>query len=133
MNMVEVTDEMSLEEQSQRLFRISIKNAGQLKAWLEKTGRTWLVFNAMELVDSLPFPDGLDTLIQIIACYRDHRRTLPSGRTEKQTDEMLGEEIDVPVMKDELLEVAELDRAIRYLVGQITERDETWSLDNPAM
>ena len=127
----ELTEEIPLEERSKRLFRVAIKDAEHLKKWLEKSGRTWIVLNCTELVDALPFPDGLDAFMQIIACYRDHRRGVPTGEIEVQTDPTLGKEIQVPLMKDENLSVVELDQAIRYLISQVTELDPDWSIERP--
>jgi len=43
------------------------------------------------------------------------------------------EQVKVPQMKEETLEVEELDRVIRYLIGQVTEKDPTWKLENPPL
>ena len=130
MDMVELEPGLSVQEQSERLLRVSIKDAEHLKAWLEKSGRRWLVFNAIELVDALPFPDGVDTLIQLIACYRDYRSVQPTGRVESIQEPTLGKTVAAPIYKGEALEVEELDRAIRYLIRQITDKDPDWSLNN---
>lgn len=124
---------MSKEEMSQAKMRVAMQSVEHLKRWLEASGRRWLVFPAMELVDALPWPSGVEALMQIVAAYRDHRAAIPSGRTEKIFDPVSHEELVIPVMKGETLEVAELDRAIRYLIGQITERDSSWKLENPPM
>lgn len=130
MDMVELEPGLSLQEQSERLLRVSLSSPEQLKEWLEKSGRKWLVFNALELVDALPFPDGVDTLIQVIACYRDYRSTLPNGETIKYTDPTLGNVVDRPLYKGEMLGVDELDRVIRYLIRQITDKNPKWSLND---
>ena len=130
MDMVELEPGLSVKEQSERLLRVSLADADQLKAWLEKSGRKWLIFDAIALVDALPFPDGVDTLIQVIACYRDYRSTQPSGRTERIKDPTFGKVIEAPIYKGEMLEVEELDRVIRYLVRQITDKKGTWSLND---
>lgn len=127
------TENVTLEEQAQRLFNVAIKDPEHLKRWLQESGRTWLIFNTNDLVDALPFPDGLDTLIQIIACYRDHRSIMPSGRVEKQVNPVTGKEVEVPLSKSDKLEVAELDRAIRFLINQITETEPSWNLQQPPM
>lgn len=126
-------EEVDVDELARRLFKVSMKTPEHLKKWLEASGRRWLVLDTLELVDALPWPNGVDSLIQIIACYRDHRRVIPSGRVERQRDPTLKKEVDVPIMKDETLEVFELDRAIRYLIGQITTKDAKWKLENPPM
>lgn len=130
MDMAEITAGMTTEEQAKALLRVAIKDAGHLKSWLEKSGRKWLVFNSVDLVDALPFPDGVDTLIQLIACYRDYRSVQVSGRTETVKEPVLGHVVDMPVYKGEKLEVEELDRAIRYLIRQVTDIDPNWSVNN---
>ena len=128
-----MTEKMTMEEMAQRILNISIKDAGHLKEWLEVSGRRWLIFDSRDLVDSLPFPEGIDDFMRVVACYREHRTKLPSGHYETQTDPTLGKAIDVPLMKHDLLEVEELDRVIRYCIRQITEKDSSWTLENPPM
>jgi len=90
-----------------------------------------VIFDAIDLVQGLPWPDGVDDLIRVVTYYREYRQTIPSGRFEVQVDPTLGREIHVSVPKSEVLEVYEMDRLIRWLVGQITEKDPTWKLENP--
>lgn len=122
---------MTAQQRSEALMRVAMQSPDHLRQWLEASGRRWLVFDASALVESLPWPGGVEALTQIVACYRDHRAVQPSGRTEPLQDPMTGETINVPVMKGENLEVEELDRVIRYLIGQVTERDPSWKLENP--
>lgn len=124
-------EKLTLEEQSKRLLNVSIKDPEHLKQWLKQTGRSFLIFDAGDLVDSLPWPDGVDALVQIIACYRDHRAVKPTGRVAQETEAVLGKTVEVPTYKTDTLEVEEMDRLVRYLIGQITEREPTWSLENP--
>jgi len=117
---------MSTIERSEAQMRVAMQSPEKLKKWVRESGRQWLVFNTLELVDALPWPEGVGTLMQLIACYRDHRATLETGEYE----EIGGQQ--VPVMKGEYLEVAELDRAIRYLIGKVTEKDPSWTLEGSA-
>ncbi len=119
---------LSEQEKLERLGRVAISDPAHLKAWLRDTNRRWLIFDALDLVDSLPFPSGVDSLVQLIACYRDHRRAIPTGRVEVQTDPVTGAAVEVPVCKGDALEVSELDQVIRYLVTLIHERDPAWPL-----
>jgi hypothetical protein len=114
---------------SQEQLNTAMKSPAHLKQWLKATHRRWLVFNAIELMDALPWPSGIEAFMQVVMTYRDHRRTIDSGRTELVEEPLTGEKVEVPVCKDEGLEVEELDRAIRYLVGQIRERQPGWSLE----
>jgi hypothetical protein len=131
MSMAEIGEKLTIEEQSKRLLRIAIQDPEHLKRWLEESGRSWLVFNSLDLVDALPFPDGVDAFMQLIACYRDYRSAIPSGRTETIMDPTLGKEVTTSIMKTDNLEVEELDRAIRFLIGQITELDPSWDINTP--
>jgi len=121
---------LTMEEMSQRILNISLRDKNHLKDWLEQTNRKWLIFNARDLIDALPFPEGIDDLMRVIACYRERRRQIPSARVLKQRDPTLGKKIDVPLMKDEQLEIDEWDRLIRYCIRVITELDPKWNLNS---
>jgi hypothetical protein len=120
-------------EKLDRLHRVAMTSPEHLKAWLQETGRRWLVFDALELVDSLPFPEGVDSLIQLIACYRDHRRAIAAGRTEQQMDPTLGALVEVPAMKGEALELDELVRVVQFLIRQIVAQHPDWTIDSIAL
>lgn len=114
---------------SQEQINTAMRGPDHLKYWMEASGRRWLVLNGLELVEALPWPSGVEAFMQVVMAYRDHRRTIDSGRTELVEEPVSGEMVDVPVYKDENLEVEELDRAIRYLAGQIREKLPDWSLE----
>ncbi|OGO08158.1 MAG: hypothetical protein A2Y61_00300 [Chloroflexi bacterium RBG_13_60_13] len=124
------SQDMSAQERIEAITRVSMKDKSHLKRWLEASGRAWLVFNAIDLVDALSWPDGVDVLMQVVACYKDHRAGIETGRFEEQVDPTLGKMVRVPIYKGEPLEVEELTRAIRALVGQIKEKDPTWTLES---
>ena len=128
-----LVEQLTAKEAAERLERISIKDAEHLKKWLASSGRRWIILDSQDLVDSLPYPAGIEMFMEAIEHYRRFRSTKESGRVEKQLDPTLGIEIDIPIKKTDTLEVEEMDRAIRFLVGQITEIDPSWSLDNPSM
>ena len=93
-----------------------------------------MTFNTNDLVDALPWPGGARALAEIISAYRDHRRAIPTGRYETQThtDNVAGGEVEikVPLYKDETLEIEELDRAIRHMIGLASAKDPGWDLQN---
>lgn len=130
---LELEPGLSVDERVKRLFNVSIKNKDHLKKWLEASGRRWLVFEALDLVDALPWTEGVDDLMRVVACYRNHRSQIPTGRVEVQKDPTLGKQVEVPTMKTDLLEIEELDRCIRNLIRQASEKDPTWKLDNPPL
>lgn len=113
----------------------AMKSPQHLREWLEQTDRRWLVFNAVDLVESLPWPDGVDALVQIVASYRDHRSLIDSGRFHDiEVTNHLGTEIKrVPIGKDDTLEVEELDRAIRYLTAQLVAKKPDWKIEDPSL
>ena len=123
-------ESMSAIERSEALMRVAMKTPEHLKQWLDGTGRRWLVLNGLDLVDALPWPHGIEILMQIIAGYRDHRATIPTGRFQPGAALATTGFVQVPVMKGETLEIEELDRAIRALISQAEEKDPTWKLSN---
>jgi hypothetical protein len=96
---------------------------------MDASGRRWLVLNGLDLVEALTYPEGHEMLMQIVAAYRDYRRTIPNGKVEKLKHPDTRVEVSVPQMKTELLELEELDRAIRYLVLQMYQLKPDWRLE----
>ena len=122
---------------SQEQINTAMRSPGHLRAWLDASGRRWVVFNGLDLIEALPWPHGVDVFMQVVMAYRDYRRTIPTGEVSAvdgwhpKTGERYVAE--VTHYKGESLELEELDRAIRYLVAQIMEKDPTWSLEKPAL
>ena len=119
---------MSVQERAEARERVAMESPDHLRRWLRESGREWLVLNAVDLVKAIPWPAGVDSLMQIMASYREYRAAKPTGRTEKQVEPTMGIEIEVPIMHGENLEADELDSAIRYLVRQIRKIQPDWSL-----
>ena len=115
------------------LDRVAMKDPNHLKKWLEKTGRKWVIFDALDLVDSLPWPDGVDEFGRVVACYTNHRRSIPSNRTEIQHDPIEGKDIEVTIYKTDVLEKEECDRLIRHLIKEQSERFPEWKLEDPPL
>ena len=124
---VDLYPEMNPEERIEALARVAIRDKAHLKRWLQASGRQWLVFNALDLVDALPWPDGIDLFMQVVARYRNHRASIDTGRTKMEQNPTTGEDVEVSIFKGETLEVEELDLVIRYLVDQIHEKDSLWT------
>lgn len=121
---------MSIIERSEAMLKVAMQDPAKLRTWVEASGRVWMVFNGIDLVDSLPFPDGAVMLMQFIQCYRDHRSVIESGRFETQVDPRTNEKVELPIMKTEMLELEEYDRAIRYLIGRVKTLDPDWCIEN---
>jgi len=112
----------------------AMKDQDHLKRWLSGTGRQFIVLNSGDLVDALwGVGDAVDLLIQLLAIYRDHRAAQPSGRVERVREPVSKEMVEIPIPKGEKLELAEIDRCIRWLIGQASALDPEWSLDHPAL
>ena len=107
----------------QASLRTAMASPEKLIQWLEASGRSWLVFNARQLVEALPWPEGVSAFAQVVAAYRDHRSTIPTGDTETISGRA------VPKFHTETMPVTELDGAIRYLITQASTLDSTWSLE----
>jgi hypothetical protein len=101
---------MSKQERAMAQLNVAMKSKEHLLEWTKQSGREWLVLNAREVIEALPWPDGHEALQQVIMCVRDHR--WGQGKEEGAT-------------------VIELDRAIRFLIGKVTSQDPNWSLENP--
>ena len=48
-------------------------------------------------------------------------------------DPIFGRQVEVPIMKTDVLEIEEMDCAIRHLIRQASEKDPTWKLENPPL
>ena len=123
-----ITRKFSPIEISEARLRTAMRSPEDLTRWLEASNRRWLVFNSTHLVKSLPWPEGVESLIQFVQAYRDFRSTVPTGRTENLDMPSKNMRREIPIFHGESLELEELDRCIRYLVSQITEIDPNWSL-----
>lgn len=122
--------QMSEEERLAAQRRVALDDPEKLLRWLEASGRRYILLDAKHLAEALPWPDGHEYFQQILQCYRDHRSTIPTGKTETTHDPVTGEDVEIPVMRDEMFTIEELDRAIRYLIGQASKLDSNWSLNN---
>ena len=120
-------------ELRRRQIATAMKEPDHMKRWLRESGRAWLVFNTTDLIDALPWPLGVDQLMNIVFAYGELRRKVDSGRSETVIEPLSGKKVQIPVYKDETLEVEELDRAIRFLTAQIYQLKPDWSLTDPAL
>jgi hypothetical protein len=97
---------MELGMLTEEQVRVSVTDPNYLKRWLQESGRRWILMNAVELVDSLPWPDGVNDFKRVVDHYRAHRLTIPTGRVETQMDSD-GKRVEVSIQKGEVLEPEE--------------------------
>lgn len=131
--MTDAQESKSPIELSEEQMRTAMKDQGHLKKWLVESGRKWIVLNGDHLVDALPWPTGVEAFMQVIACYRDHRAALDTGETQLVENPKTKEMDEVTMFYPETLTVTEMDRAIRWLVGEVTNIDPDWKLTNPPL
>lgn len=86
---------------------VAMRDPNQLKRWLRESGRTWLVLRTDDLVDALRWPDGVETLIDMISAYSKLR-----AATRPPVDRPGGVRL-----ADDRLELEELDALIEMLQG----------------
>ena len=108
--------------------RVAMKSPGHLKAWLKSTGRRWVILNAFDLVDALWANGGVGLLADVLSRYTDHRREVDSGETTTITDP-LGNEVEVPLPKRDILTQSEIEEAMRFLAAEAQRNDPSWTLD----
>jgi len=93
---------------------VAIKSPQQLIQFLQGSDRTWLVFHAPTLVRGLPWPSGVDALMQVVHAYNSERRVEPTGYV---VDEKVagGQTAESPIYKDDRPFLDEIDAAINQL------------------
>ena len=97
--------------------RTAIKSPNQLKRWLEESGRRYLVFDSLDLVDALEWPLEVEQLQRLITAYRERRQTIPTGQTEKQKNPATGEVEDITIFKTDVL----TDEEKAVLITQLSD------------
>jgi hypothetical protein len=91
------------------VLNVAIKDREHLIRFLNGSGRQFFVMRSEDVVRALPhFEEGVQVLQNLVSCYRDFRRLVPSGKT----DQVKGQEI--PRYKGETLEIEELDELIAW-------------------
>jgi hypothetical protein len=113
--------------------RTAIRDPEHLKRWIEASGRQYMVFVSRDLLDALPYPYGHETLQVLCHFYESKRRTIYTGDDRVQKDPLTGEDVRVPIYKDQDLTVEEMDRCVRWLVGRITDKRPDWTLEGPPL
>jgi hypothetical protein len=85
-----------------------------------------VIFNALQLVDALRWPEGVEDFQRVVEAYSQHRRSIPTGAMEAAVDDR-GQSVDVPIHHTDQLSLDERKRVVSYLVGEIRKEDPTWT------
>lgn len=101
-------------------IRVGMDDPEKLKRWLVESGRRFVIFESVDLVDALSWPDGVEEFKRVVDLYRDHRRTIPSERIEVQPDGN-GDPVEVSCFKGEVLEPEEMLELYRQLREDLVE------------
>lgn len=96
-------------------YATAIKDPEHLKRWLKETQREFLILRTDHLVDALPWPGGVQTLIQMIELYKDHRATIPTGKTLTEKNTITDEIVEVQEMHPETLTEEEKGLLVKAL------------------
>ncbi len=110
--------------------RVAMASPVHLRRWLRETGRTWIILRTDDLVQALPWPHGVNALIQILEAYRQGRCVRQvedyTNRGEKY-NRQLGDQLELDEMilaRDWLSTLIEDERA-RLAAGEQEYRDAT--------
>lgn len=123
-------DNLTQKEILEARERVAMKDLNHFRRWIQESDREFLTFNSKDLIDALEFaPENLELVQQIVQCYRQHRMAIKYD-TKIEIEPITGEEIEVSICKDDRLTVAEMDRLVRKLAGQLFDRSPGWSLDS---
>jgi hypothetical protein len=122
------TIEQAKQEAQQLLAKQALSDPEALKRWLLESGRKFVVLVSQDLVDSLPWPDGVRKFTEVVEAYRVHRLTQPSSRVEQGRD-LLGRPCEVTVMKADALDPEELNCLVHWAAAQLLEYDPGWTFE----
>ena len=103
------------------LAATAMADPGHLKAWLRASDREYLVLHAPSLVDALPWPQGVQALMQILEAYRSHRMAQsPVTRDREGRD----------VHRDDRLTPAESEEAVSQIRRHQAALEREWGRDD---
>jgi len=97
---------------------IELRDKDHLIKWLIESDRKWLVFNSIDLVRALLFPEGVRMFQTILNSYREFRSEKSTGYFRKEKNPIDGTICDVEVFHDEVLSNVEIDEVIYFLNTQ---------------
>jgi RecJ-like exonuclease len=118
--------------------RVAMTDPRHLKAWLRDSGRRYIVLRHDDLVDALPWPEGVEAMAQLVEAYRQHRaaeigeeRPCSKCRGQSQVTDGCSTCHGAGVTrryKTDVLELDEMKDAAEWLVAQIREKDPSWTI-----
>lgn len=106
---------------------VAVKSAEQLRDFLVRADRKYLVLNALDLLDCLPWPHAATDAMQLVSMYRDHRRVMESGWVEPVTTDASKTRDDgvLPAAyRDPVTREAVLRESAPVMMGELLEPDE---------
>lgn len=123
-------ESLTPEEIARRQDITGMKSPEHLQRWLRETRRDYLVFKTGDFLKAIRFPRDAEALMYLVSRYDEYRSRIPSGRTQTVVEPLTKKTVEIPIMKSEVLEVEELDRAIRNFAAMIYEQKPDWSIEN---
>lgn len=99
----------------------------ELKAWAEASGREFIVFRTSDLIDALPYPEGVEQFQQIIRAYGRHRSVIASDRSESVPERGASGNRSIPCGRRDALDAEEKKRLVLILIGEIQANEPGWA------
>lgn len=110
----------------------AMRDPAHMKRWAETTNRQFLIYPMGDLIDALAqhWPEAANDHQRVDSVFTQHRLTIPSGDYRDVTDPITGQVVTETLYKGNQLTDVELDRCIRWCIGQIREKRPGWVLDD---
>jgi hypothetical protein len=90
---------------------VALKDPDHLRRWLLASGREFIIFKSSDLVRALPWPDGVEMMIQLVEAYRQERaKEVGHGTT----------------LKSDALELDELKEVVHFVLRKIHAAEPNW-------
>lgn len=130
-----MTDVKKTETFQDAIRRVAVTTPQHLKKWLSATKRDFIILKAPDLIDALPWPDGVDAFMLILEGYRQYRLSLPVDHAPCPRPHTPGKVcafcrntgVVVARTKNDVLELDEMKDAVQWLLHQIREKDSDWT------
>jgi hypothetical protein len=120
------TTDQAKQEAQQLLAKQALSDPEALKRWLLESGRKFVVLVSQDLVDSLPWPEGVRQFTTAVDSYRAYRMQQASSKVEQGRD-LLGRPCEITVQKSDALDPMELNLLVHWAAAQLLEYDPGWT------